>query len=195
MATFGVSFVPGQNGDNGEAANGSGRSDRFQEAVRILSLRLPRVLGGSAIAPAPLLQGPGNRGTPFGAVQQTQVAAGAPPPQVQALMRMAGLGGSPQALAPQGAPVRRASQPQARPSAVLPPNIQFGQIPGWTPPPNFNPDTTGWWKAGATPPPPAPPRNQAYTHEVQTQANRPGYWDAGGGFEQGYTEDYWASMA
>ena len=65
-----------------------------QEAIRILSLRLPRVISGSALAPSALLTGPGGGGSPFA----TSAVA-------QALAQLAGLppvtaGGGPVPLPP-----------------------------------------------------------------------------------------------
>lgn len=62
---IGVSFQPGsdqfgqQNG-NGAPLNGSG----VQEAIKILSLRLPRVLGAQPAASMPLLTSQGSGGNP-----------------------------------------------------------------------------------------------------------------------------------
>ena len=60
---FGVSFQPGVTG--GQARNGSGPQaprNPAQEAIQMLSLRLPKVFGARAIAPAPLLTSPGGMG-------------------------------------------------------------------------------------------------------------------------------------
>lgn len=62
---FGVSFVPDdQNLQQGKAGASRGGMTPTQQAVKLLSLRLPRVVGGSPIAPAPLLQSQGGRGMP-----------------------------------------------------------------------------------------------------------------------------------
>lgn len=112
MDNFGVSFLPqGPNDPNSPQPGGSSPQERVQQAVRVLSLRLPRFQqGGAQIAPAPLLQGTGAQGSPFGhpgvaQTQQQQMMApsmGQPPmggspmgqggnPQIQAFMQLAGL--------------------------------------------------------------------------------------------------------
>lgn len=63
MANFGVSFAPtGGEMRAGQGTNGGPRQ-RVQEAIRVLSLRLPKVVGGASIAPAPVLQASGMTGT------------------------------------------------------------------------------------------------------------------------------------
>lgn len=88
MANFGVSFVPGQNGDQMERPGpGGAQPTPVQEAIRILSLRLPRFFsGGSPIAPMPLLQSPGGAalgpeslGTLFGQPHLLPTPGGLPP--------------------------------------------------------------------------------------------------------------------
>src|SRR3990167_7066414 len=62
---FGISFVPGAQPDNQNGMSGGrGGASRnpIQEAVKILSLRLPKFYGSGSIAPAPLLQAPGGEG-------------------------------------------------------------------------------------------------------------------------------------
>ena len=80
MPNFGVSFVPG-----GEAADqpggprgrgGASGTSPVQQAIRFLSLRLPRFAGPGAIAPPGLLNARG--------------AGGMPPAIVEALLRLAG---------------------------------------------------------------------------------------------------------
>lgn len=64
---FGVSFTDAfQNQPQqqpGFGSPGAGAAP-FQSAVQLLSLRLPRVVGANALAPAPLLQGQGAGGIP-----------------------------------------------------------------------------------------------------------------------------------
>jgi collagen type III alpha len=69
---FGVSFLPGQS--NGMDRNGQGgnATEPIQQAIKVLSLRLPRVLGGGAFAPSGLLQGGGSMGNPFAGVGPMQ---------------------------------------------------------------------------------------------------------------------------
>lgn len=59
----GVSFQPGANGDNGQQSGQSRPAGHgVQEAIKILSLRLPRVVGAHALAPMPLLTSQGSGG-------------------------------------------------------------------------------------------------------------------------------------
>lgn len=64
---FGISFVPGAQ-DDPTRVNGNGRpgapKNPVQEAIQVLSLRLPKVYGAQALAPAPLLTSPGGMGQP-----------------------------------------------------------------------------------------------------------------------------------
>ena len=81
---FGISFVPGAQPDNQNGMSGGrGGASRnpIQEAVKILSLRLPKFYGSGSIAPAPLLQAPGGMGQPGARGNVT----------AQALAQMAGL--------------------------------------------------------------------------------------------------------
>lgn len=144
---FGISFLD-------DAESKSKPDNRYQQAVEIRSLRLPRVVGGSALAPAPLLQGMGGSGNP---IAQSAVA--------QALAQMAGM--SPQGgPAPASAPMRPAT-PQERPSFMAP---RYGPpvprvIPGTTSPDDQarqpNPDDFGPSVPGWTPPPSVPEDAQA----------------------------------
>lgn len=99
---FGISFL----GDNEDAQAPNGEQDQYQEAIRILNLRLPKIVGGQGIAPAPLLQAPGAMGMAPSAVgpQGGPMAPMVPTPRLipggqnqppnpvqQALARMAGM--------------------------------------------------------------------------------------------------------
>jgi hypothetical protein len=58
---IGTSFQPGK--DRGDAQSESAQArGRFQEAIRLLSLRFPKVVGAQAPAPVALLTGPGSGG-------------------------------------------------------------------------------------------------------------------------------------
>jgi hypothetical protein len=131
---FGISFL----GD--DPKNGNGEQDRFQEAVRVLTLRLPRVVGGSALAPAPLLHGQGASGSPF--LQQALAQMAGLPPQ-----------GPPQGPMGPTAPTLPTGPMRPAPRAPIPtPRIGVGvDTPGvpipegavareWAPPPQ--PDTS-----------------------------------------------------
>ena len=60
---LGLSFLPGANGPRSEAGPGGGR---LEDVLRILSFRLPKVLGAKAIAPGELLNSPGGSALPSG---------------------------------------------------------------------------------------------------------------------------------
>jgi len=64
MIAGGVSFQPGAPDDrnkiNPNAPNGT--QEGVQEAIKVLSLRLPKVVGAQASVPSPLLNAPGNGG-------------------------------------------------------------------------------------------------------------------------------------
>ena len=150
---FGVSFLPSDRPEDQGAERAP--ADRFQEAIKILSLRLPRVLGGSAVAPAPLLQAQGGRGSPFarsGLAQTQQVAPGLAAgndPVLMALLQMAGLGRSaPSQRMP--ATQRSAAAPRIVPGVTgglpqpggyqgyQPGDVDLGpSAPNWTPPPMY----------------------------------------------------------
>lgn len=120
MATrdFGVSFQPGVNG-NGQARNGSGPQpprNSIQEAIQMLSLRMPKVFGARAIAPAPLLTSPGGMGQP---AARGNVSA-------QALASLAGLPSG------RGMPSMPAPMIPTPPLAGPTPR-QFAPLPGPTP--------------------------------------------------------------
>ena len=63
---WGVSFIPGQGQDNGQEQGGPGgpQVSPTQQAIRLLSLRLPRFSGPNGFAPSSLLNGPGAAGNP-----------------------------------------------------------------------------------------------------------------------------------
>lgn len=62
MIAPGASFQPGLN-DNGDEERRR-RNAGVQEAIKVLSLRMPRVVGASAPAPSALLNAPGSGGNP-----------------------------------------------------------------------------------------------------------------------------------
>lgn len=135
MPRFGVSFVPdGQNGNDPQKQGGP--TDRYQEAVKILSLRLPKLRGamGGGIAPAPLLNAPGAMGQP-----QTAMGGGQPinSEVAQAFLQMAGMGQPGQRRRPQGL-MSGPRAPQAAPRVV--PGID--QLPNGVP--NIPPITREW---------------------------------------------------
>lgn len=67
---IGVNFQPGQHGD-GQNSNGGARpGSGVQEAIKVLSLRLPRVVGAQAAAPMALLNSQGGNGRVDSVVNQ-----------------------------------------------------------------------------------------------------------------------------
>jgi len=63
MITGGVSFQPGMQAQQpGQRGSGSPASNPVQEAIKVLSLRLPKVVGARGIAPTPLLTSEGSGG-------------------------------------------------------------------------------------------------------------------------------------
>lgn len=113
MADFGVSFVPGGNGDAGqgpgqEQGQVSG-TPPLQQAIRMLSLRLPKFAGPGAIAPGMLLNAPGAMGMPGAGLNQGIPGGGdSNNALLEALMRLAKLhgggGGGGMGSAPMGVP-------------------------------------------------------------------------------------------
>lgn len=80
---MGVSFVPNGQGDpmNRQQPGQASGAPPLQQAIQMLSLRLPRVVGANALAPGQLLNAPGGMG-------------GSGNPLLEALLRLAGMGGS-----------------------------------------------------------------------------------------------------
>jgi hypothetical protein len=69
---IGVSFDPAQrqNGNQQSGPNASTAPQGIQEAIKILSLRLPRVVGANAVSPHALLNSPGSAGRVDSVVNQ-----------------------------------------------------------------------------------------------------------------------------
>lgn len=142
---IGVSFLDELGAKLDKPSNPDG--DRYQEAVQILSMRLPRVVGGGGLAPAPLLQSMGGAGSPFAqsSVQQAFAQMAGLPPQAQP-----GRGplpsGAPQMPAMPQQPRAMAPTPRVIPGITSPDDLSRGpqdfgpNAPGWTPPPAV-PDT------------------------------------------------------
>lgn len=60
---IGVNFQPG-GGSGGSGNRPQGGNNSVQEAIKVLSLRLPRVVGAQAVSPQALLSSPGSGGNP-----------------------------------------------------------------------------------------------------------------------------------
>jgi hypothetical protein len=155
MAGFGVNFVPGGDQQQGPEQGGIGQTGGItpqQQAVKFLSLRLPKFSGPGGLAPPSLLGGPGSGGMPSGSVGPMPGIPGMQPggfdpmsgasnPLLEALMRLArmrqgGMGGPPPmgpAPGPRFTPTDPNGPGQFTPepgSGTAPPEIQLG-----TPPP------------------------------------------------------------
>lgn len=109
---FGLSFVPGQQADQTRkpGAPGAGAAvSPIQQAIQMLSLRLPRVTGAQGLAPGPLLNAPGGGGFGGGG-------------GIDALLRLLfGMGGP---MNPAGVPIQ--TQPSGMPGQqryTVPPRL------------------------------------------------------------------------
>ena len=82
MADFGISFFPSEN----RLSPGGGQGatppvNPLQEAIRVLSLHLPRMTGPPGLAPQSLLSGPGGQGSNLLAILQRLLGGGMGLPQ------------------------------------------------------------------------------------------------------------------
>src|SRR5689334_7965166 len=73
MDSFGLSFVPNGTPDPMQGG-GQAAVEPVQQAIKYLSLRLPKFPQGAVLAPQALLSSPGGQGSPFArnAIGQTQ---------------------------------------------------------------------------------------------------------------------------
>jgi hypothetical protein len=187
MADFGLSFLPYANGQD---QNGGPPIEPTQQAIKVLNLRLPRVLGGSAPAPRELLQGAGNFGNPLGRSALIQNAFSFTPSPVPGQMRdpiaeamriLAGLSqpARQSSFSPQGMPLnmsgrsspspftRRESYYQPLPSAtsVPPAKVIYNvQAP---------PDDAGSYTPPDEPMPIPPPSDDSLVAETNPWDRRP----------------------
>src|SRR5688572_14678794 len=98
----GVNFQPGGGQDlTQERPRNAGSG--VQEAIKVLSLRLPKVVGAQAAVPMPLMQSQGGGGNRVDSVVNQILSRIMPTGQPQS-QPMAGLAPQPQQQAPQGAP-------------------------------------------------------------------------------------------
>jgi hypothetical protein len=131
---FGVSFLPG--GDASYTRPTSGNASPIQEAIKVLSLRVPRVVGSTPLTPLALLTGQGGGGLPSGLVETllrsltppagTPPVASVPTQQTQGQAPSMGLGTAPQPVQPSilGAPSPMAGAPAAAPQGFsAPPTV------------------------------------------------------------------------
>lgn len=127
MAVTGVSFQPGQQGGYGQSNSPQRQMpEGVQEAIKVLSLRLPRVVGANAIAPAPLLNSPGAGGHVDGIVSNILsklMPSGATPPQAPAPMVPSN---APSFAGGGASPLAAAAHYQPAPSAPIVPHFSGG---------------------------------------------------------------------
>ena len=125
---IGVNFQPGANSQNDQNGNGQSRSSGIQEAIKILSLRLPKVVGAQAGAPQALLTSQGGGGSRVDSVVNQIMSRILPTGQPQQPPQ-ANLESMPQQGGPSGPSFSGNAQPQYQPPRPT----------QWTPPPNFTP--------------------------------------------------------
>lgn len=131
---FGVSFLP--NGDQryqrpGLGGGAPGGLAPIQEAIKVISMRVPRVVGANPLAPLALLGGQGAQGLPNGLLEQLLRTLGAGP-----RMQEDPGAGDPNSLGVGGAPSPLASSSGLMPSTYgssLPVNVTAGARGGESP--------------------------------------------------------------
>lgn len=138
---IGVSFQPGTSeADQMKRREQTGSAQGVQEAIKVLSLRLPKVVGAQAAAPQALLTAPGAQGNPnvdsivesvlskmFGQGRQQPTAPGAPGAPMVERQQPQGWDAYKQLW--QGQPVQGGpSAPQQQPPAQPQPNNFASQI-------------------------------------------------------------------
>jgi hypothetical protein len=157
---FGLSFQPGAdqgNGTNQNEPQGPGPTP-VQSAVKLLSLRLPSVVGAQAISPQALLQSPGSAG--LGGGQMTPDAflallkklmgqSGAQVPQLSS-DGLSNQSGAPRMPTFQPSPSQQAPAFEVKPPNIIPPHIKVGDGSG-------EGATEGGIGAGGTQPPASEP--------------------------------------
>ena len=141
----GVNFQPGSLSESPERGRSSPQS--VQEAIKVLSLRLPKVVGARAMAPGQLLTSPGSGGNPMIDSVVNQVLSRYFPTSAPSPGAAPAFGG-PSAPSPGAAPVLapRPGDVRSTPAPTRMPRItpvETGQPPSLSPP-------------GVYAPPPAP---------------------------------------
>jgi len=131
----GVSFEPGSQDDElRRRTQGQRGAEGVQEAIKVLSLRLPKVIGAQGVAPSALLKAPGGMGRPGVDSIVEQVLAkffpGGSGGAAQAPMAPQPMGMSPAqpSPGPNAVPYEPPS-PSPRPRVVV--DSPFGQPPRW----------------------------------------------------------------
>lgn len=149
MDNFGISFSPlgnqSQSGPGGSPSAG-GASNPVQDAIRTLSYRQPRTVGGGAPINASLLNAQGAAGLPQASAMATPAA---PTGGLEEILRK--LFGLPPQMAPQAAPEAAGAPPamdqgtgmgsfQSQPQSFQP--MMGGSAMSTPPPPRFTPGIT-----------------------------------------------------
>src|SRR5688572_7007220 len=138
----GVNFQPGAlDQDQQRRRQSGGSANGVQEAIKVLSLRLPKVVGAQAAVPAPLMRGGGSGGDPrIDSIVQSVLSKmfpgqGGPAPTAP-MLPSGGQQESPQSMPKQqeGAPNFWQQQQKPQPpgnfwGGFTPPNIVIGNPP------------------------------------------------------------------
>lgn len=127
----GVNFQPGSQDDRNSMMRKPGSNEGVQEAIKVLSLRLPKVVGASAISPQALLASQGSGGNP----------------RVDSIVQSVLQKFMPTGGAAPSAPMIPVEQPQAPQAPESAPN--FGQQQGGYQQPRQEPQN--FWNQGRTP--------------------------------------------
>lgn len=133
---LGISFAP--TAQNAQDSQRSGALDGIPQAIRILSLHMPRILGARALAPDALMNAPGGNGMD---------------PYLSALFQTLSKTMAPQTGMPQG-PGPMPEMPQnPQPGQGAPPPRIFQPLPGGTAGPNPAPPERPSWRPDPQPGP------------------------------------------
>lgn len=145
----GVNFQPGsyQNGENGQNGQARPGGSGVQEAIRILSLRLPKVVGAQAISPMALLTSQGSGGNRVDSVVNQVLSRLMPEQRPQAMG-----GFTPQVVGDRGG--------QSSPMPM--PNARGPEMP-YVPPPMSAPRVSPIERGGGMPSTPSTPSGPVYT--------------------------------
>lgn len=167
-AGYGLSFQPGtENGNNGQS-----RVAPVQEAIRLLSLRLPTVVGARGISPQALLEGQGGAGLGGGGSVEALIR------QLLQQMQMPPQLGSQDRERRRGAPV---SGPPTQPGQSRPTPVPQGPRPVPLPP-RIVPGGDDNDRRGGTVP--EPPTQRAQPRELTPYERYGGQFNSGQIFDE-----------
>ena len=175
MPNFGLSFLPEDNGmDRNRPQGQPSGAPPLQQAIKLLSLRLPRVAGANALAPGPLLNAPGGGGLgapPLQALLQRLFGPQSGPMKIP-FGQMPGAGGfipgadgmmsggASAPMLPASPPItpgKGTFPPMGPPAPRITPGMRPGEGGGYAgPPPRFAPEPA---PPSAPPQPPQLPQN------------------------------------